>query len=409
MDELTRTLDTRCCIVGGGPAGMMLGLLLSRAGGAVVVLEKHGDFLRDFRGDTVHPSTLEILTELGLKKRFDALPQRQVNEISGLFADGVHALGDFRGLKPFPYLALTPQWDLLDLLADEAKCYPTFTLYMNSEATDLLRQGAGNRITGVMASTPQGPLHIRADLVIACDGRRSRMREAAGLKPKNLGSPMDVLWFRLPRSDADPDGTYGVPGRGSFLVLLNRNDYWQVACVIPKGGAAQLRQQPIEEFRTRIAQRVDFLAGRVNLIDSWAEIKLLEVRVDRLRRWHRPGLLLIGDAAHAMSPIGGVGINLAIQDAVAAANILAPALLAPGAPGEAALAAVQQRRLLPTRIIQSIQTFLQRRIIAPALTAHDDNKPLHLPPLLRFLLRFQMIRSIPARVFGVGFRREHIK
>lgn len=388
---------------------MMLGLLLARAGVAVVVLEKHGDFLRDFRGDTVHPSTLEILAELGLKKRFDALPQHRINEISGLFADGVHAMGDFRGLKPFPYMALTPQWDLLDMLADEAKRYPTFTLHMNSEATGLVQQGAGKRITGVIANTPEGQLHIGADLVVACDGRRSRLREAAGLKPKNLGSPMDVLWFRLPRNATDPDGTYGVPGHGAFLALLNRNDYWQIACVIPKGGAAQLRERPIGEFRTRIAQRVDFLADRVDLIDSWDEIKLLEVRVDRLRQWYRPGLLLIGDAAHAMSPIGGVGINLAIQDAVAAANILTPALRAPGVPNEAVLDAVQQRRLLPTQIIQSIQTFLQRRIIAPALTAHDDNKPLHLPPLARFLLRFRLIRSIPARVFGVGFRREHIK
>ncbi|MEO6960024.1 MAG: FAD-dependent oxidoreductase, partial [Burkholderiaceae bacterium] len=313
------------------------------------------------------------------------------------------------GLKPFPYMALTPQWDLLDLLADEAKRYSTFILRMNSEATELVQQGAGQRITGVTANTPEGPLHINADLVIACDGRRSRMREAAALKPKNLGSPMDVLWFRLPRNATDPDGTYGVPGRGSFLVLLNRTDYWQIACVIAKGGAAQLREQPIGEFRTRIAQRIDFLADRVDLIDSWDEIKLLEVRVDRLRQWHRPGLLLIGDAAHAMSPIGGVGINLAVQDAVAAANILTPALRAPGVPNEAVLAAVQQRRLLPTQIIQSIQTFLQRRIIAPALTAHDDNKPLRLPPFARFLLRFQLIRSIPARVFGVGFRREHVK
>lgn len=388
---------------------MMLGLLLARAGVAVVVMEKHGDFLRDFRGDTVHPSTLEILAELGLKQRFDALPQHRADEIEGLFADGVLALGDFRGLKPFPYVALVPQWDLLNLLAAEAQTYPNFTLLMRCEATGLIRQDGTDQVIGVVAGTAEGPLDVRADLVIGCDGRRSCLRDAAGLRPDDLGAPMDVLWFRLPRHAGDPEGTYAVPGRGSFLVLLNRNDYWQIACVIPKGGSAQSRARPIADFRERIARRVEFLADRVDMLASWDDIKLLEVRVDRLPQWHQPGLLLIGDAAHAMSPIGGVGVNLAIQDAVAAANILTPAFLGQGVPGQAALAAVQQRRMLPTRIIQAIQTFLQRRIIAPALAEHDDGRLLAFPGFIKFLLRFRLIRSIPARIFGVGFRREHVK
>lgn len=409
MTKPTHILAARCCIVGGGPAGMMAGLLLARSGIKTVVLEKHGDFLRDFRGDTVHPSTLEILTELGLKDRFDALPQHRVEQIDGMFSDGVHAMGDFRGLKPFPYMALVPQWDLLDLLATEAATYPCFSLRMQAQATRLLRHGNDGRIAGVVATTPDGELHVRADLVIACDGRHSILREAAGLRPQNLGAPMDVLWFRMPRHPTDPDGTYGVPGRGGFLVLLNRNDYWQVAVVISKGDAGRWRTRAIDEFRAFVARRVEFLRDRVDAIASWDDVKLLEVRVDRLPRWHRPGLLLIGDAAHAMSPIGGVGINLAIQDAVAAANILAPALREPGMLDDSVLAAVQRRRLLPTKIIQGAQVFLQRRLIAPALAKPDDDTPVVLSPVARLLLRSRLLRSIPARLFGVGIRREHVR
>ncbi|WP_245152535.1 FAD-dependent oxidoreductase [Allopusillimonas soli] len=400
--------STQCCIVGGGPAGMMAGLLMARAGIETVVLEKHGDFLRDFRGDTVHPSTLEILDEIGLKDKFDALPQHRVSRLEALFADGPHTVGDFSGLSPFPYLALVPQWDLLDLLADEARRHHCFSLHMNTEATALLRDGAQGPVCGVVAKTPQGELRITADVVIGCDGRRSTLRESAGLQPRNLGAPMDVLWFRLTRQPADPEGTYGVPGRGSFLVLINRNQYWQAAAVIPKGTAAQWQAQPISRFKALVARRAPFLADQVQTIASWDDIKLLEVRVDRLDCWHCPGLLLIGDAAHAMSPIGGVGINLAIQDAVAVANILGPVLKQGNTPGNDDLAAVQARRMLPTRIIQRVQTLAQRQLIAPALTRQDDGQPVKIPALLRWVERSRLLTSIPARVFGLGFRREHV-
>lgn len=405
--DAPRRLQVRCCIAGGGPAGMMLGLLLARGGVDVVVLEKHADFLRDFRGDTVHPSTLDILRQIGLLDVFLRIPHRREQTIAGRFAEGTLALGDFRGLQPFDYLALAPQWDFLDLLADAARAWPNFSLRMRSEATGLLRDDSG-RVSGVRVRDPDGELEIDADLVIACDGRGSTLRDAAGLAVETFGSPMDVLWFRLPRQAGDPDQTQGVPARGRLLVMLDRNDYWQMAYVIGKGSDAVLRARPLQTFRDLVAPLLPFEPARMEALQDWNDVKTLEVRIDRLQRWAVPGLLFIGDAAHAMSPIGGVGINLAIQDAVATANLLGPMLAGGGAIDDARLARVQQRRLWPTRVIQAIQRIVQARVIASLLDATPGGM-LPAPGVLRFASRFLAFRHIPARLFGYGIRRERVQ
>ena len=403
--DTVRKLSTRCCIVGGGPAGMMLGLLLARAGVPVMVLEKHGDFLRDFRGDTVHPSTLVILRDIGLLKRFLALPHREERELLIQFADRMLAFADFSRLHPFPFMALAPQWDFLNLLADAARQYPSYALHMRTEANSLITESG--RVVGVRADSPDGPLEVRADLVMGTDGRHSTLRATAGFEPRHFGTPMDVLWFRLSRRASDPDASFGIAGRGRFMVVINRNDYWQAALVVPKGSAEALRQQPIAEFHAQVSKLAPRFAERIGEIQSWKDASLLSVSVDRLDRWHKPGLLLIGDAAHTMSPIGGVGINLAIQDAVATANILGPTLLAGKAPDEMLLARVQKRRMLPTRIVQRIQRIMQRNILERALS--QDGPPPKAPALARLLLRFGWVRGIPARVFGLGFRRERVR
>jgi len=394
----------RCIVVGGGPAGMMLGLLLARAGVPVAVLEKHGDFLRDFRGDTVHPSTLAILDEIGLRERFDKLPQRRVDHLAGLVAGREQQIVDFRGLKPYDYLALVPQWDFLDMLADAGRKLPAFDLRMRHAATGLIEENG--RTAGVRVKSPEGEYELRAELVVACDGRHSTLRESAGLKAREYGAPMDVLWFRMPRHESDPQDTFGIVDRGHMMVLLNRTDYWQVAFLVPKGSDAALRARSIDALRETMAQLAPFLADRKGAIEAWDKISTLSVQVDRLQRWHKPGLLLIGDAAHAMSPIGGVGINLAIQDAVAAANALAQPLLAGGPIDEPLLASIQRRREFPVKVVQKVQITMQKRLISRVL--EQSGKPPRVPALMRFLLGFRTIRHIPARLFGYGLRQEHV-
>jgi 2-polyprenyl-6-methoxyphenol hydroxylase-like FAD-dependent oxidoreductase len=398
------TITTRCCIAGGGPAGMMLGFLLARAGIGVTVLEKHKDFLRDFRGDTIHPSTLELMHELGLLDEFLKLPHSTAPTLKGRYGDLELTIADFRHLPTrCKYIALMPQWDFLNFLADHGRRYHGFRLLMQAEVTDLIEQGG--RVVGVRAKSPKGDLDIKASLVVGCDGRHSTVREKARLEVEELGAPMDVLWFRLSRPADDPDETMGIFLPGRIFVMINRNDYWQCAYVIPKGSVEEVHRKGLEAFRAAIEQAVPVFKGRTGEIKDWDQVKLLTVAVDRLKRWHRDGLLCIGDAAHAMSPIGGVGINLAVQDAVAAANILAEPLRG-GAVGDDVLQKVQDRREFPTRVTQSVQVFMQNNVIRNALASQGELKP---PLLLRLLRDFPPLRRFPARVLGLGVRPEHIR
>jgi len=396
-------INTTCCIAGGGPAGMILGFLLARAGVSVVVLEKHADFLRDFRGDTVHPSTLEIVHELGLLEEFLKLPHSKVRGVSLQIGDDHVTIGHFEHLPVYcKFVALMPQWDFLNFIADRAERYPGFDLRMRTEATDLILEDG--RVAGVRAKASNGDLEIRADLVVACDGRHSTLRHRAGLKAEDLGAPMDVMWFRISRKENDPAEVIGHVEGGRMLVMLNRNDYWQCAYVIPKGTADEVKQGGLDKFRNNVTGISPFLGDRLEEIDSWDKIKLLTVMVDRLRHWYRPGLICIGDAAHAMSPIGGVGINLAVQDAVAAANILAEPLRR-GTVTIETLNKVQKRREFPTRVTQSLQIILQNNIISPAL-AHKGKRPR--APLFIKILRWPLLRRIPGRLLALGVRPEHI-
>jgi 2-polyprenyl-6-methoxyphenol hydroxylase-like FAD-dependent oxidoreductase len=399
------SIDTGCCIAGGGPAGMMLGFLLARAGIETVVLEKHADFLRDFRGDTIHPSTLEVIYELGLLEDFLRRPHSEVRELRGQVGETEIPMADFSHLPTrCKFVALMPQWDFLDFLAGAAKRYPQFHLHMSTSATALIEEDG--RITGTRATSAAGEREIRAELVIAADGRHSTLRAEAGLEVIDLGAPMDVFWMRLSRRPGDAEAVLGRFDRGRILVLLDRRDYWQCAFVIRKGNAEEIRRRGLAAFRQEIASLQPMLADRVCELEDWDQVKLLTVAVDRLRRWYRPGLLCIGDAAHAMSPVGGVGINLAIQDAVAAANILVPALRR-GTVSVDRLRAVQQRRMLPTRLTQGLQLIVQNRVIGPVLGS--AGRPLTVPLPFRLLQRFPILRRIPARLIGMGFRPEHVR
>ena len=400
-------LSTICCVVGGGPAGMMAGFLLARAGVEVVVLEKHGDFLRDFRGDTIHPSTLELMHELGLLEEFLKLPHEEAHGLHGQVGRETVEIADFTHLPTYcRFIVFMPQWDFLDFLAEHAAGFRGFALHRRVEATGLIEEDG--RITGVRAQGPDGAVEIRADLVIGADGRHSTVRRDAGLAVDELGAPMDVLWFRLPRRPDDPREPLGIFQSGHILVLINRGDTWQCGYVIPKGSIDRLRRTGVQAVRDAVAQMAPVVADRTGEIRGWDDLKLLTVAVDRLRRWHRPGLLCIGDAAHAMSPIGGVGINLAIQDAVAAANILAGPLRERSATEEL-LRQVQARREFPTRVTQRLQLTIQNRVISSVLEQRPGGDEVAPPLPLRLLARYPVLRRIPARLLGLGVRPEHIK
>jgi 2-polyprenyl-6-methoxyphenol hydroxylase-like FAD-dependent oxidoreductase len=397
-------VSVRCCIAGGGPAGIMLGLLMARAGVEVLVLEKHADFLRDFRGDTIHPSTLEVMHELGLLEDLLKLPHQKAPRLNAKVGGLALTVADFTHLPTHcRFIAFMPQWDFLNFLAERGARYPTFTLRMQAEVTGLL-EDAGC-VVGLQATTPDGPLEVRASLVVGADGRHSVVRARAGLQVDEFGAPMDVLWFRLSRRPGDSEDPVARFEMGRIFIMLNRGEHWQCGFVIPKGSLEQLQARGLPAFRDSVAQLAPFVADRVGELSDWDAIKLLTVQVDRLPRWYRPGLLCIGDAAHAMSPVGGVGINLAIQDAVAAANLLAAPLRADRLTTEDLLL-VQLRREWPTRVTQRFQIFVQNRVIRRVLSGAGKLTP---PLAVRLLARFPFLRRIPARLIGIGFRPEHVK
>ncbi len=403
---MAATREVQCCIAGGGPAGLMLGLLLARAGVKVLVLEKHADFLRDFRGDTIHPSTLEVMHELGYLEALLKLPHQKVYRLSAQFGDERVPFVDFKGVVArCPFIALMPQWDFLNFLTSEACRYPGFELLMQAEATGLIT--SNGQVAGVAATSSEGLLEIRCQLVVGADGRGSILRAKSELKVEDLGAPIDALWFRLPRRPTDTSETQARFDRGRLFVMLNRGDYWQVAYVISKGSFEAIKRDGIDSFRTKLASLLPFEAERASEVASLDDLKLLTVQVNRLTTWYKPGLLFIGDAAHAMSPVGGVGINLAVQDAVAAANILAMPLLQ-NSVSETELAAVQKRRWFPTRATQAMQVLVQNRVIAPALAGQKDDGPLRPPWVFRLFQRFPYLRRIPARMVGLGVRPEHV-
>ena len=406
---MPRIIQTHCCIVGGGPAGMMLGYLLGRAGIETVVLEKHADFFRDFRGDTVHPSTLQVMDELGLIDGFLKVPHQQLQKMDGQFGDDSIRIADLSRLDvKYPFIAMMPQWDFLNFLRESGKRFACLNVMMNASATDLIR--SDDAVVGVTADTPDGPVEIRAGLTIGCDGRHSIVRERAGLEVEEIGAPMDVLWFRAGRRANETENLFARVQTGKMLVTFDRGDYWQCAYVIAKDQFGAVKARGLDVFRNDVIGMAPILSAGMADVKSWDDVKLLTVAINRLKRWTLPGLLCIGDAAHAMSPVGGVGVNLAIQDAVATANLLAAKLAAVkdsrGCPSEDELDAVWRRRTFPVRMTQAMQVVVQNNIISVALK--PGNQPLRAPLFARLVNAIPWLQGITARFVAIGVRPEHV-